>query len=250
MSGHSKWHSIRFKKGIVDARRGKLFSRLAKEIIVAARMGGGDSDTNPRLRTAIANARAVNMPNDNITRAVKRGTGELEGVNYEEILYEAYAPGGVALVIEVLTDNRNRTAGEMRSLLSKKGGSLAGTNAVLFQFERKGQVRIATAKTTEDDLFMVATEAGAENLENDEGFFVVTSSVEDFETVRGAIEAAGIEIESAALAYVPQNVVPVEGADAKKVLDLMNSLEDHDDVQNVYANFDIPDEILAELSRD
>jgi len=250
VSGHSKWHSIRFKKGIVDARRGKLFSRLVKEIIVAARMGGGDPDTNPRLRTAIANARAVNMPNDNITRAVKRGTGELEGVSYEEILYEAYAPGGVALVIEVLTDNRNRTAGEMRSLLSKKGGSLAGTNAVLFQFERKGQVRISTAKTTEDDLFMVATEAGAENLENEEGFFVVTSSVEDFEAVRGAVEKAGIEIESASLVYVPGNFVPVEGADAKKVLDLMNALEDHDDVQNVYANFDIPDEILAELSRD
>ena len=248
MSGHSKWHSIRFKKGIIDARRGKLFSRLAKEIIVAARRGGGDPDTNPRLRTAVANARGVSMPNDNITRAIKRGTGEVEGASYEEILYEAYGPGGVALVIEVLSDNRNRTAGDLRSLLTKRGGSLAGSNAVLFQFERKGQVRIAADKTTEDDLFMIATEAGAENLENDEGFFVVTSSVEDFESVRSAIETAGIEIESASLVYVPRNTVPVERPDAKKVLDLMNALEDHDDVQNVHANFDISDEILAELS--
>lgn len=248
MSGHSKWASIKHKKGAVDARRGKLFSRLAKEIIVAAREGGGDPEANIRLRTVVANAKAANMPNDNITRAIKRGTGEIEGISYEQILYEAYAPGGVALVIEVLTDNRNRTAGEVRSVLARRGGSLAGTNAVLFQFERKGQVRIATDKTTEDDLFLIATEAGAENLETEEGFFIVTSSVEHFEAVRSAIEAAGVEMDSASLVYVPQNTVPVAGADAKKVLALMNEFEDHDDVQNIHANFDIPDEILAELS--
>ena len=248
MSGHSKWHSIRFKKGIVDARRGKLFSRLAKEIIIAAKMGGGDPNANPRLRTAVANARAANMPNDNITRAIKRGTGELEGVNYEEILYEAYGPAGVALVIEVLTDNRNRTAGEVRSVLTKKGGSLAGTNAVMFQFGRKGQIRIPADKTTEDDLFLIATEAGAEDLENEDGSFLVTTSLEDFDSVRSAIEAADIEMDSASLVYVPQNTVLVGRDKAKQVLDLMSALEDQDDVQNVHANFDIPDEILAELS--
>ena len=248
MSGHSKWHSIRFKKGIVDARRGKLFSKLAKEIIIAAKMGGGDPDANPRLRTAVANARAVSMPNDNITRAVKRGTGDVEGSNFDEIVYEAYGPAGVALVIEVLTDNRNRTAGEVRSLLTKRGGSLAGTNAVMFQFERKGQIRIAADKTTEDDLLMIATDAGAENLENEDGAFVVTTSLEGFDAVRSAIEAAGIEADSASLVYVPHNTVPIGRADAKKVLDLVNVLEDADDVQRVHANFDIPDEILAELS--
>ncbi len=250
MSGHSKWHSIRFKKGIVDARRGKLFSKLAKEIIIGARMGGGDPDANPRLRTAIANARAVSMPNDNIARAVKRGTGDVEGSNYEEIVYEAYGPAGVALVIEVLTDNRNRTAGEVRSLLTKRGGSLAGTNAVMFQFERKGQIRIAADKTTEDDLFLIATDAGAENLENEDGAFVVTTSLEGFDAVRSAIEAAGIEADSATLVYVSHNTVPIERSDAKKVLDLVNALEDADDVQRVHANFDIPDEVLAELSED
>jgi YebC/PmpR family DNA-binding regulatory protein len=248
MSGHSKWHSIRFKKGIIDARRGKLFSKLAKEIIVAARVGGGDPDNNPRLRTVIANARSVSMPNDNIMRAIKRGTGEVEGSSYEEIVYEAYGPAGVALLIEVLTDNRNRTAGEVRSILTKKGGSLAGTNAVMFQFDRKGQIRIPTDATSEDELFMLATEAGAENLENDDGMFVVTTSTEEFETVRAAIEAAGTTIESASLVYLPQNVVPVGRGKAKQVLDLMNALEDQDDVQRVHANFDIPDEVLAELS--
>ena len=249
MSGHSKWHSIRFKKGIIDARRGKLFSRLAKEIIVAAK-AGGDPGINVRLRTAIANARSVSMPNENITRAIKRGTGEVQGANYEEILYEAYAPGGVALVIEVLSDNRNRTAGDIRSILTKRGGSLAVANSVLFQFDRKGQVRIAAGTTTEDDLFMLATDAGAEDIENDDGSFVVTSSVEDFESVRAAIEAAGIEIASASLVYLPQNTVPVEKTAAKKVLDLMSALEDQDDVQNIHANFDIPDEVLAALSED
>lgn len=248
MSGHSKWHSIRFKKGILDARRGKLFSRLAKEIIVAAKAGGGDPDNNPRLRTAIANARAVSMPNDNITRAVKRGTGELEGVHYEEVLYEAYGPAGVALLIEVLTDNRNRSASDVRTILTRKGGSLAGANAVMFQFDHKGQIRIAAGKTSEEDLFLLATEAGAEDIENDGGAFTVTTSFEDFETVRGAIEAAGIEMESAALVYVPKNYVPVGRDKAKQVLDLMNALEDCDDVQRVHANFDIPDEVLAELS--
>jgi YebC/PmpR family DNA-binding regulatory protein len=250
MSGHSKWHSIRFKKGIVDARRGKLFSKLAKEIIVAARMGGGDPDANPRLRTVIANARAVSMPNDNIARAVKRGTGEVEGASYEEVLYEAYGPAGVAMLIEVMTDNRNRTAGEVRSILTKRGGSLAGTNAVMFQFERKGQIRIAADATTEDDLLLLATDAGAENLENEDGTFVVTTSIEEFDAVRSAIEAAGMEAESASLMYVPQNTVPVGRDNAKKVLDLVNALEDADDVQCVHANFDIPDEILAELSED
>jgi len=217
---------------------------------MAAKLGGGDPSANPRLRTAIANARGVSMPNDNITRAVKRGTGEVEGANYEEILYEAYAPGGIALVIEVFTDNRNRTAGEIRSALTKRGGSLAGSNAVLFQFDRKGQIRVSADKTTEDDLFMIATEAGAENLENEDDTFVVTTSIEDFETVRSAIEAAGIEIDSAALVYLPQNTVPIEGTAAKKTLDLMGALEDQDDVQNVYANFDIPDEMLAEEAGD
>jgi len=250
VSGHSKWHSIRFKKGILDARRGRLFSRLAKEIIVAAKMGGGDPDISPRLRTAIANARAVSMPNDNITRAIKRGTGEVEGASYEEYIYEAYGPSGVALLIEIMTDNRNRTAGDVRAILTRRGGSLAGSNAVMFQFDRKGQIRIEAGKTTEEALFALATEAGAEDLENDDGVFTVTTSFEDFETVRAAIEAAGIEMESASLVYVPKNTVLVGRDKAKQVLDLMNGLEDCDDVQRVHANFDIPDEVLAEMSGD
>jgi len=247
MSGHSKWASIKHKKGAVDARRGKLFSKLAKEIIIAAKQGG-DADKNARLRTAIQSAKSANMPNDNIERAIKRGTGELEGVNYEELTYEVYGPGGVAILIEILTDNKNRTASEIRALLGRKGGSIAGSGSVAWLFEKKGLIRVGNDKTDEDTLFSVVIDAGADDINAEPDAFEIVCEPENFEAVKKAISEGNIETEMSEITFIPKNTIRVEGKEARRVLSLVEMLEDHDDIQNVYANFDIPDEILDEIA--
>ncbi len=246
MAGHSKWANIKHKKAREDAKRGKIFTKVTREIIVAARLGGGDPDKNPRLRRAIQKAKSVNMPKENIERAIKRGTGELEGVSYEEVVYEGYGPGGVAILVEAITDNRNRTVSEIRTIFSKHGGNLGEAGCVAWMFERKG---VITVKDVDEDLLMeVAIEAGAEDVSQEEGLFSVITAVEDLDRVREAIEAKGIKVESARLTYIPQSTVRVEGEKAEKLIKLLDALEDHDDVQNVYANFDVPEEVLASIS--
>ncbi len=244
MSGHSKWHSIKHKKGAADAKRGKIFTRLTREITVAARDGGGDADMNPRLRKAVADAKAANMPNDNIDRAIKRGTGELEGVSYEEIIYEAYGPGGVAILIETMTDNRNRTVAELRHLLSKNNGNLGESGSVAYMFDRKGYIVVDKAQKSEEELFEIAIEAGAEDLKDDGENFEIFTEQSGFEDVKTAIENAGIEPEVAEISMIPQTYVKVEGSDAQAMLKLYDVIDDHDDVQNVYANFDIDENEL------
>ncbi len=245
MSGHSKWHSIKHAKGAADAARGKLFARLARQIEVAARQGGGDLDANPTLRTMVQKARDGSMPKDNIERAIKRGTGELEGVTYESITYEGYAPHGVALLCECLTDNRNRTGSEIKNVFTRNGGSLAEPGAVAWQFERKGVALVAKAATTEDDLMVVALEAGAEDIADLGDHWQVTTGPSDLHVVRDAIAAAGIPVESVDLTMLPTQTVPLlEASAAKSVLRVLDALEEHDDVQNVFANFDIPDDVL------
>jgi YebC/PmpR family DNA-binding regulatory protein len=239
MSGHSKWHTIKHKKGALDAKRGKLFTRLIKEIAVAARDGGGDQDANARLRKAVTDAKAANMPNDTIDRAVKRGTGDLEGVNYDEITYEGYGPGGVALLIETMTDNRNRTVAELRHMLSKNGGNLGESGSVAWLFDRKGYVVVDKSKKSEEELFEIAIEAGADDMKEDGDNFEIFTSQEDFEAVSEAIKKAGIEPEIAEISMIPQTFIKLEGADAKQMLKLYEAIDDHDDVQNLYANFDI-----------
>ena len=240
MSGHSKWHTIKHKKGAADAKRGKIFTRIIKELSVAARSGGGDPEMNPRLRTIIADAKANNMPRENIERAIRRGTGEEPGVQYEEIVYEGYGPGGVALMIQTLTDNKNRTVGEIRFVLGKHGGNLAAENSVAWMFSRKGQVMVAKeGSIDEDKLLSAALDAGADDMSDDEGGFEIICAPEHFEKVRDAVKAIGIEPASAAVAMIPQNYVKLEGKDAAAMLRLMDALDDQDDVQNVWANFDI-----------
>jgi YebC/PmpR family DNA-binding regulatory protein len=239
MSGHSKWHSIKHKKGATDAKRGKLFTKFIKEITVAARTGGGDPDANARLRKAILDAKAGNMPNDTIDRAVRRGTGAEEGVNYEEITYEGYGPGGVAILIEAVTDNRNRTVAEIRHMLSKNGGNLGETGSVGWLFEKKGYIVVDKTAKPEEDLFEIAIEAGADDLRDDEDNFEIITSPENFEGVQSAIKSAGIEPQMAEVSMVPQTYVKLEGGNAQQMLRLMEAIEDHDDVQKVYANFDI-----------
>ena len=239
MSGHSKWHSIKHKKGALDAKRGKIFTRLIREITVATRTGGGDPDMNPRLRKAVSDAKAANMPNDNIDRGIKRGTGELEGVDYEEITYEAYGPGGVAVLIETMTDNRNRTVAELRHLLSKNNGNLGEAGSVSWMFDRKGYLVVDKAQKNEDELFEIAIEAGADDLKDDEGNFEIFTDQEVFEDVKKAIQKSGIETEVAEVSMIPQNFIKLEGGDAQQMLKLYEAIDDHDDVQNVYANFDI-----------
>jgi YebC/PmpR family DNA-binding regulatory protein len=239
MSGHSKWHTIKHKKGALDAKRGKLFTRLIKEIAVAARDGGGDQDANARLRKAVTDAKAANMPNDTIDRAVKRGTGDLEGVNYDEITYEGYGPGGVALLIETMTDNRNRTVAELRHMLSKNGGNLGESGSVAWLFDRKGYVVVDKSKKSEEELFEIAIEAGADDMKEDGDNFEIFTSQEDFEAVSEAIKKAGIEPEISEISMIPQTFIKLEGADAKQMLKLYEAIDDHDDVQNLYANFDI-----------
>jgi YebC/PmpR family DNA-binding regulatory protein len=245
MSGHSKWHSIKHKKGALDAKRGKLFTKFIKEITVAARSGGGDPEGNARLRKAIADAKAGNMPNDTIDRAIRRGTGEEEGVNYEEITYEGYGPGGVALLIQSMTDNRNRTVAEIRHLFSKNGGNLGESGSVGWMFEKKGYIVVDKATKSEDELFELAIEAGADDLRDDENAFEILTSPDAFEGVLTAIKAAGIEPQAAEVEMVPQNYIRLEGADARQMLKLMEALEDHDDVQKVSANFDISEADMA-----
>jgi YebC/PmpR family DNA-binding regulatory protein len=239
MSGHSKWHTIKHKKGALDAKRGKLFTKLIKEITVAARSSGGDPDSNARLRKAITDAKGANMPNDTIDRAVKRGTGELEGVNYEEITYEGYGPGGVAIMVDSMTDNRNRTVAEIRYIFSKNGGNMGASGSVSYLFDKKGYIVVDKTAKSEDELFELVIEAGAEDLRDDVDNFEIITAPENFDAVLSAVRGAGIEPQVAEVEMVPQNYIKLEGQDAKQMLKLMESLEDHEDVQKVSANFDI-----------
>jgi YebC/PmpR family DNA-binding regulatory protein len=249
MSGHSKWHTIKHKKGAADAKRGKVFTRLIKELTVAARHGGGDINTNPRLRTIVTEAKANNMPRENIDRAIRRGTGEEPGVSYDEVTYEGYGPGGVALMIETLTDNKNRTVGEIRHLLSKHAGNLAAENSVAWMFSRKGQVVVEKGKVDEDKLLSTALDAGADDMNDDGTAFEIVCPPENFETVRDAVKGLGVEPASAAIAMIPQNYIKLVGREAQQMLKLMEAIEEHDDVQHVWANFDVEEkEIEASLA--
>ena len=248
MAGHSKWANIRHRKGAVDAKRGKIFTRLIKEITVAARMGGGDPDGNPRLRSAIASARSENMPKDNITRAIKKGTGELEGEVYDEILYEGYGPGGVAVLVECMTDNRNRTVAEVRHAFSKSNGNLGESGCVAYMFDKKGMIQVDGSTTNEEELMDMAIEAGADDVEEDGGQFQVVTAPEDFDEVRENLEKAGVTISEASLTMIPSNTVEVtDEKQAKSLIKLLQTLEDNEDVQNVHANCDIDDALMEEL---
>ncbi|MFA6636238.1 MAG: YebC/PmpR family DNA-binding transcriptional regulator [Candidatus Omnitrophota bacterium] len=250
MSGHSKWASIKHKKGALDAKRGKLFTKLIREVTVAAREGGGDVDSNPRLRLAVQKAKDANMPADNIERGIKKGTGELEGVSYENISFEGYSVGGVAVIVEVLTDNRNRATSSVRAAFSKRGGNMAGAGSVAFQFDKKGVFTIKKGGMSEEQLFEIILDAGAEDMEVEDEFYEVVCAVQDFDKVRTALTAKGIEVESGELSMVPKNTVKVDDVDvARKILALVDDLEDNDDVQNVYCNFDIPDNILKQIEQ-
>lgn len=249
MSGHSKWSSIKHQKGAADAARGKVFAKMARQIEVAARAGGGDVDMNPSLRLMVAKARGVSMPKDNIDRAIKRGTGEIEGVSYTEINYEGYATHGVAIYVETLTDNKNRTGPEIRTIFSKAGGSLAEPGAVAWQFARKGIIDIPQSATTEDELMDVALEAGAEDINNMGESFQVVTDGSDLFAVKTKLEAQGLEVTSSDLAMLPTTLIKIDNPDhAQSVLKVIDALEEHDDVQNVYANCDISDEIIEQLS--
>jgi YebC/PmpR family DNA-binding regulatory protein len=248
MSGHSKWSSIKHKKAARDAKRGKLFTKLIKEITIAARLGGGDLNANPRLRTAVTTAKTQSMPNDNIDRAIKKGTGELGGAQLEQVIYEGYGPGGVAIILDVLTDNRNRFVAELRFILSRHGGNLGESGCVGWMFKRRGVISIEKSAADEDKLLELALDAGADDVVTDEDGYQVMTSVEDFGAVREAIEKAKIPILSAEVMMVPENTVKVTGHTATQVLKLMEELEDHDDVQSVAANFDISEEEMAQFS--
>ncbi len=240
MSGHSKWHSIKHKKGVLDTKRGKLFTKLIKEITVAARTGGsGDPAQNPRLRKAVSDAKAANMPSDTIERAIKRGTGELEGAHYEEVTYEGYGPGGVAIILQTLTDNRNRTVSELRHLFSKNGGNLGESGSVAWMFQKKGSIIVDRNAKTEDELLEIALEAGAEDMQMDEDNYQILTAPEDFHAVLEAIKSKGIQPLSAEISMIPQNYVHLEGKEADQMLKLYEALDDHDDVQHISANFDI-----------
>jgi YebC/PmpR family DNA-binding regulatory protein len=250
MSGHSKWATIKRKKGANDAARGRLFTRLIKEIAIAARDGGGNIDNNPRLRLAIDTAKANNMPGDNIKRALQRGTGELPGVSYEEITYEGYGPGGVAILVEAVTDNANRTVSELRHAFSRNNGNLGQANSVAWMFQRKGSLTLPAAgqKLSEDEIMNAILEAGADDMQAEADAYAIVTSPQAFETVKKALEGAKVLIESASLQMIPQNTVKVSGKEAEQLLKLMEALEEHDDVQNVYANFDIDEKELAALN--
>lgn len=244
MSGHSKWSSIKHRKAAVDAKRGKLFSKLIKEITVAARIAGADTQINPRLRSAVLVAKSKNVPNDTIDKAILRGTGELDGVEYEEIVYEGYGPGGVAIMIDVLTDNKNRAIADVRHILSKHGGNMGEPGSVSWLFDKRGWMIIEKGSIDEDELFMIALDSGAEDMTvQDENLEIITSP-ENFENVRKAVEESGATIIEAELTMLPQSTVKAEGKEAERMLRLMEALEDSDDVQKVYANFDIADDIL------
>lgn len=249
MSGHSKWSTIKRKKGAIDAKRGRIFTRLIKEITVAARMGGGDVDGNARLRSAVATAKAENMPKDNITRAIKKGTGEIAGEVYEEILYEGYGPGGVAVLVECMTDNRNRTVADVRHYFAKSNGNLGESGCVAWMFEKKGQILVDKDSITEDELMDVALDAGAEDVVAEDGEFQVLTAPEDFDAVRDAMKEAGVVITDASVSMIPKNTVDVtEENVARSLMKLLENLEDHDDVQNVHSNFDIDDALMEQIS--
>lgn len=247
MSGHSKWSTIKHKKAAMDAKRGKIFTKLIKEITVSARLGGKELEGNPRLRTAVAAARNANMPQDNIDRAILKGVGELEGVTYDEVTYEGYALGGVAVLIQVVTDNRNRTVAELRHIFSKSGGNLAEAGAVAWMFEKKGIVLVDREKAVEDELMELVLEAGAEDLTVESNHFVVATADESLDEVRDFLTEQGVAILSAERTMIPQSTVAVAADNARQILTLMDSLDDHDDVQNVYSNFAIPDSVLEEV---
>lgn len=240
MSGHSKWHTIKHKKGALDAKRGKIFTKLIKEITVAARVGGsGSIDDNARLRKVVTDAKGMNMPNDTIDRAIKRGTGELEGVNYEEITYEGYGVGGVAVMVETMTDNRNRTVAELRHLFSKNGGNLGESGSVAWMFDKKGLIVVDKEGKSEDEIFEIAIEAGADDVQDEGDVFEIYTTSENYEAVDEAIKKSGIEPQASEISMIPQNYIKLEGTDAKQMLKLYDALDDHDDVQKVSANFDI-----------
>jgi YebC/PmpR family DNA-binding regulatory protein len=249
MSGHSKWATTKHKKAATDAKRGKIFTKITKEITVAAKLGGGDPDGNPRLRTAVAKAKSVSMPAENIKRAIQKGTGELPGVSYEEVTYEGYGPNGVAIIVEVLTDNRNRTVSEIRNIFSKAGGNMGEAGCVSWMFNKKGYIVVARAKADEEKLMSLALDAGAEDMQTEDDNFVITSAQSDFEKVKKALEDAGIPLEVAEVTMVPQTYVKIDGEKvAGQMMRLMEAIEDNDDVQNVYANFDIPEEVMNAVS--
>ncbi len=251
VSGHSKWSQIKHKKAHTDAKRGKIFTKIVKEISIAARLGGGDPDSNPRLRTAIEKAKEVNMPHDNIKKAVMKGTGELPGVTYEEHVYEGYGPAGVAILFEVMTDNKNRTLPEIRHIMAKNGGNLGETGCVSWLFDKKGYILVNKATASEDAVMSAALDAGAEDMKNDpqeENYEIITAP-EDFAAVKSAIENANIPVASAEITMLPKNYVVLDERAAEQMIRLMDALEEHEDVQNVYANFDIPDEVAEKVGR-
>lgn len=250
MSGHSKWASIKHKKGAADAKRGRLFTKLIREITVAAKSGGGNSDTNPSLRTAITRAQAANMPKDNIEKAIKKGTGELPGVTYESCSFEGYGPGGVAMMVDTLTDNKNRASAEIRNIFTKRGANMAGAGSVAWIFTAKGYLLIDKSVISEDELFSICIDAGAEDIKASDKNFEVYCDPKDFENVKAALEAKNIKWEEADLTKVPNSTVKIGGPEAKQLLALIETLEDHDDVQKVYANFDIPDDVLEKLAQE
>jgi len=248
MSGHSKWKTNKSKKTAADAKKGAAYTKIIKEITIAAREGGGNPDTNPSLRTAMSRAKEYNMPSDNVKMAIKRGTGELPGVVYETVMYEGYGPGGIAILIEAVTDNKNRTTAEVRNVMSKKSGNLAGSGSVSWMFTKKGYILIEKGQIKEDELMTIALDAGAEDFKSDDKNYEIITSVQDFENVKQAITAKGITPQTAELTMIPSSTIKLAGNEAKQVLALVESLEEHDDVQQVYANFDIPDEILEQMA--
>jgi YebC/PmpR family DNA-binding regulatory protein len=248
MSGHSKWSSIKHKKAAVDAKRGKIFTKIIREITVAARTGGDDVGSNPRLRTAIQAAKSVNMPGDNMERAIKKGTGELPGTTYEEISYEGYGVAGAAVMVEVMTDNKNRTVAEIRSIFTKAGGSLGENGCVAWMFDKKGLIIVPKEAMGEDEIMDLALEAGADDFEAEGDEYEIKTDPSDFDDVRAALEEKGVAMESAEVTMVPQNTVTLSESEAKKMIKLMDALDDQDDVQKVYSNFDIPDEVMESLS--
>ncbi|RKX96220.1 MAG: YebC/PmpR family DNA-binding transcriptional regulator [Spirochaetes bacterium] len=249
MSGHSKWHSIRHKKGALDAKRGKLFTKLIKEITVAARLGGGDPESNPRLRTVIQKAKEANMPKDNIEKAIKKGTGELEGYNLEEVVYEGYGPSGVAIIIDAMTDNKNRTTAEIRSILSKNGGNLGENGCVSWIFENKGVITVSADKYDENTVMEVALDAGADDIKQEGDVWEIITEPENLNDVSESIKERGIEVQMADVMRIPKTTVKLDEKNAGKVLSLLEKLEDNDDVQKVAANFDIPDEVIEKIGQ-
>lgn len=248
MSGHSKWASIKHKKGAADAKKGALYTKIIKEITMAARNGGGNADMNPALRTAMAKAKEANMPSDNVKNAIKRGTGELPGIVYETVTYEAYGPAGVAIMIEALTDNKNRTTAELRNILSKKSGNMAGAGSVSWMFTKKGYIVVDKSVAKEDVLMDIVLEAGAEDMKAADKVYEIITSTADLEKIKTVLQEKGINFQSAEVTMLPASTIKVVGSDAKQLLSLIEALEEHDDVQEVYANFDIPDEIIEQIA--